>query len=80
MNEDKIIKIYSTSTWPHCKSVKSFLTENSVVFEEFDVLDDLSAREEMVRISGQMGVPVITIGDEVVIGFNRDRLQETLGC
>ena len=50
------------------------------MFEEFDVLDDLSAREEMVRISGQMGVPVITIGDEVVIGFNRDRLQETLGC
>ena len=42
-------------------------------------MDDLHAREEMVQVSGQMGVPVILIGDEVIIGYNRDRLQEALG-
>ncbi len=79
MDQSKEIRIYLTSTCPHCKRAKGFLTENGISFEEFDVLDNQNAREAMIRISGQMGVPVIVIGDEIVIGFNRDRLKEKLG-
>ena len=79
MDQSKEIRIYLTSTCPHCKRARGFLTENGIGFEEFDVLDNQNAREAMIRISGQMGVPVIVIGDEIVIGFNRDRLKEKLG-
>ena len=79
MNQQKIVKIYSTSTWPHCKRAKSFLAEKGIGFEEFDVGDDQNAREEMVKKSGQMGVPVIIIDDEIVIGFDREGLEDKLG-
>ena len=75
----KEIKFYSTSTCPYCKRAMGFLVESGVEFEEFDVLENQSAREAMIRISGQMGVPVIVIGDDIVIGFNRDLLKEKLG-
>ncbi len=78
MNQQKVVKIYSTSTWPHCKRAKSFLVEKGIEFEEYDVRDDQNAREEMVRRSGQMGVPVIIIGDEIVVGFDIELLKEKL--
>ncbi len=73
------IKIYLTSTCPHCRRARGFLVENGVKFEEFDVLDDHNAREEMIKKSGQMGVPVIIIDGQVTIGFNPVVLKEKLG-
>ena len=58
---------------------KAFFNEHEVGYEEHDVQVDLVARQEMVTKSGQMGVPVITVDNEVIIGFDEDRLHTLLG-
>lgn len=58
---------------------KEFFTANNIAYEEYNVASDLQKRQEMVEKSGQMGVPVITIDDNIVIGFNKPRLSELLG-
>ncbi|MDD4859129.1 MAG: Uxx-star family glutaredoxin-like (seleno)protein [Dehalococcoidales bacterium] len=73
-----MVKIYTTPTCGYCQMAKHFLAERGVGYEEFDVSRDRSAAEEMVRLTGQMGVPVIIVGDEMVIGFDRPRLEGLL--
>ena len=80
----KNVKIYSTPTCGYCKMAKEYFTENSVAYTEYDVAADEEKRNEMITTTGQMGVPVIMIGDEgaapeIVIGFDRSRLAELLG-
>ncbi len=58
---------------------KEYFQKNNVEYQEFDVGRDLAKRQEMIEKSGQMGVPVITVGDDVIVGFNKPRLQEMLG-
>lgn len=58
--------------------MKEFLSQRGVEFTEYDVSVDKAAADEMVRLTGQRGVPVIVIGDQVVIGFNRARLEQLL--
>lgn len=58
---------------------KEYFQKHNVEYQEFDVGRDLAKRQEMIEKSGQMGVPVITVGDEMVVGFNKPRLQEMLG-
>ncbi|MCM8799429.1 MAG: glutaredoxin family protein [Candidatus Omnitrophica bacterium] len=76
---NKKVKIYSTPTCPWCQRAKQFLKENNIEFEEFDVSKDQEKAEEMIRISGQMGVPVLDIEGEIVVGFDRERIKELLG-
>jgi len=57
---------------------KDFFTANHVAYEDFNVATDLEKRREMVEKSGQMGVPVIAIGSEVIVGFDEPRLRELL--
>lgn len=59
---------------------KSYLTEQGVSFREVDVSQDRASAEELYRISGQLAVPVITVDDEVIIGFNQERLGELIGA
>ena len=75
----KTVKIYSTPTCHFCALAKEFFKENNVPFENLDVSTDLNARTEMVEVSGQMGVPVIIIGGDLVIGFNKPKVAELLG-
>ena len=75
----KPVAIYTTETCGYCKMAKEFFQKHNVEFQEFDVGKDLAKRQEMIEKSGQMGVPVITIDGEVVVGFNKPRLQELLG-
>jgi glutaredoxin 3 len=70
--------IYSTPTCGYCKVAKSFFQEHNVEFEEKDVAVDQAAREEMVAKSSQMGVPVIDIDGNIVIGFDQARLSQLL--
>lgn len=70
--------IYSTPYCVYCKAAKEFFQENGVTYEEKDVAKDEEAREYMIHKSGQMGVPVIEIGDEVVVGFDKKRLATLL--
>lgn len=73
-----MIKIYTTPTCAYCKMAKDFFEENGLRFEEYNVLQDDKAREEMIRISEQRGVPVIDIDGEIYVGFNRAELQKAL--
>ena len=75
----KNVLIYSTSTCPYCIRAKQFLTENNIQFTNYDVSADQEKAEEMVKKSGQMGVPVLDIDGEIIVGFDKDRIKEVLG-
>lgn len=72
------VKVYSTPTCPWCHRVKDFLKEHDVEFTDFDVSQDRNAAQEMVKFSGQMGVPVLDINGELVVGFNEARIRDLL--
>ena len=76
---DKKVKIYSTPTCPYCIRTKQFLKDNRIEFEDIDVSHNQVAAEEMVKISGQMGVPVLDIEGEIIVGFDKERIKQTLG-
>lgn len=70
--------IYSTPFCVYCKMAKEFFARHSVAYEEKDVATDLAAREDMIRTSGQMGVPVIDVDGSIVVGFDQGRLKQLL--
>lgn len=72
------VKVFTTPTCGYCRQVKSFLDERGVHYREHDVSRDRAAAQEMVNLTGQMGVPVILIDGEAVIGFDRGRLETLL--
>lgn len=72
------VTIYSTPTCHFCHMAKDYFEANHVAFTDYDVATDLAKRQEMVQKSGQMGVPVIDIGGEIVVGFDEPRLKELL--
>jgi len=72
------VKIYSTPTCPFCKRAKAFFKEHNIEYEDVNVAEDEKARDEMVEKSGQMGVPVIEIGDKIIVGFDEQELKKTL--
>ena len=73
------VKIYTTPTCVYCKMAKQFFKEHNVEYQEADVAKDAAAREEMIKKSGQLGVPVIDIDGQFVIGFDQAKLSELLG-
>lgn len=72
------VKVYSTKTCPWCYKVKDFLTENNIKFQDIDVSSDQNAAQEMVKKSGQMGVPVIDIDGQFVVGFDVAKIKSLL--
>ena len=74
----KKVTVYSTSTCPWCDRVKDYLKDKNYDFAEVDVGRDPGALQKMVDLSGQMGVPVVVVDQEVVVGYNRNRLEELL--
>ena len=75
----KNITVYSTPTCPFCVRAKQFLKDNNVQFEEIDVSENQDKAQEMIKKSGQMGVPVIEIGGKMIVGFDKDKIKESLG-
>lgn len=75
----KNVTIYSTPTCHFCHLAKDYFTANGIVYTEYNVATDLEKRKEMVEKSGQMGVPVIIIGDELTVGFNQSKIAKLLG-
>ncbi len=73
-----MITIYSTPSCVYCKSVKEYLAEKNIKYQEIDVSENEKELEKMVAISGQMGVPVLDLDGEVVIGFDREKIDEIL--
>lgn len=72
------IKVYSTPTCPYCNMTKAFLDKKGVPYDDLDVSADVKARDDMMKMSGQMGVPVIDIEGEVIIGFDQQRIRSLL--
>jgi glutaredoxin 3 len=75
----KKVKVYTTPTCPWCKKTKEFLKEKKIPYTEYDVSSDEKARNQMIELSGQMGVPVVEIGDSVIVGFNPDEILKSVG-
>ena len=78
-NNTKKIRVFSAPACPYCVTLRAFLDENSVQYEHINVAEDEKARDEMIEKSGQMGVPVIEIDGEMIVGFDRDKIVELLG-
>lgn len=75
----KQVKVYSTPTCPYCVRAKQFLKDNNIVFEDIDVSQDQARGDEMVKKSGQIGVPVLDIDNEIIIGFDKEKIKKALG-
>jgi glutaredoxin 3 len=76
---DHTVTVYTTPTCSWCHAVKQHLNAHSVSFEEVDVAADMVRAREMVQKSGQYGVPVVDIDGEIVVGFDRGRINTLLG-
>lgn len=78
VNKMPKIKIYTTPSCPYCVALKQFLKERNFEFEEIDVSQDEKAAEEMIQKSGQMGVPVVEIDSQIIVGFDRELIEKAL--
>ncbi len=76
---DKKVTIYTTPTCHFCQAAKEFFTEKGVQYTAFDVSADAEKREEMIKMTGQLGVPVIVIGEDIMVGFDRQKIADKLG-
>lgn len=73
------VTIYTTPSCHFCHAAKEFFAENKVAYTEHDVASDMDKRSEMIDMTGQMGVPVIRIDDDIIVGFDEDKIKELLG-
>jgi glutaredoxin 3 len=76
---NKQVKVYSTPTCPYCIRAKQFLKDNQIAFTDVDVSGNEEAADEMIKKSGQMGVPVLEIEGEIIVGFDKTRIVQALG-
>jgi len=72
------IRVFSAPGCPYCYTLKEFLKEHNIEFEDIDVSKDEKALKEMIEKSGQMGVPVVDIDGEIVIGFDKEKICQLL--
>jgi glutaredoxin 3 len=73
-----MIKVYSTQTCPWCVKLKEYLKEKKVQYTDYDVAKDAAARSEMIKKSGQMGVPQIEINGKTIVGFDKAAIEREL--
>ena len=76
---NKKVKVYTTPACPWCIKTKQFLEDNHIDFENIDVSSNQAAGEEMIKKSGQMGVPVLDIDGEIIVGLDKDKIKAALG-
>ncbi|MDP2730672.1 MAG: glutaredoxin family protein [Dehalococcoidales bacterium] len=75
---EKQVAIYTTPTCPWCHRAKEYLSQKGIPYAEYNVAQDREKAKEMIQKSGQMGVPVITVDDDVIVGFNQSQLEKML--
>ena len=75
---EKNVTIYTTPTWPWCFRAKEYFSQKNIKFTEYNVASDREKAKEMIQKSGQMGVPVIIVDNNVIIGFNQAELDKIL--
>lgn len=74
----KHVAIYTTPTCVYCKLAKELFQEHHIPYTEYNVAQDAEKRNELIERTGQMGVPVITIDNDVVVGFDEERIKKLL--
>lgn len=74
-----MIKVYTTHSCPWCNKVKDYLKSQNLEYTELNVQDDMVARDEMIKKSRQMGVPVLDINNNIIIGFDKPAILKALG-
>ena len=72
------VKVYTTPSCPYCSMAKTFLKENGIPFEDVNVAESREDAMEMIRKSGQMGVPVLDVNGTIIIGFNEEAIKKAL--
>jgi len=72
------VRVFSTPACPYCVSLKNYLKEKNIEFEDINVVENLEAQKEMIEKSGQYSVPVIEINNEIVVGFNQELIKQLL--
>lgn len=75
----KLISIYTTPTCPYCKLAKAMFKEKGIAYTEYDVGSDSAKADEMIKLSEQMGVPVIVVDGKVIVGFDKPAIEKALG-
>jgi len=79
MSEEIKVRVFSTLTCPYCVTLKAYLKEKGIKYEDINVAEDQVAAKEMIDKSGQMGVPVSEIKGEIIIGFDKEKINKILG-
>ena len=72
------IEVYTTPSCPYCTKIKQWLDENGYDYEEHNVAENREKAKEMIQLTGRRGVPQTAIGDQVVMGFQPDKIQEAI--
>jgi len=72
------VRVFSTISCPYCFTLKEFLKQHDIEFEDIDVSKDENALKEMIEKSGQMGVPVVDIDGQIVVGFDKEKISKLL--
>lgn len=72
------VRVFSTKTCPYCISLKAYLDEHGIKYEKIDVGEDKKGAKEMIDKSSQMGVPVIEIDKQIIIGFDKEKINQLL--
>lgn len=75
----KTVKVYSAPTCPYCMKLKQFLKANNINFEDIDIAADPARGQEIMQKSGQIGVPMLDIDSEIIVGFDKERIEKALG-
>jgi glutaredoxin-like YruB-family protein len=78
MSKEKKITVYSSPDCMYCYTVKGYLEDKGFEYEEINIYDDTQAYEKMVEFSGQKNVPVIVIGEEIIVGWDKEKFKEVL--
>ncbi len=78
MQTQKTVTIYSTPSCHFCHMAKDYFNAHDVVYTEYNVAENQEKRAEMMEMTGQMGVPVIVVGEEIIVGFNEEKVEELL--
>jgi len=73
-----MVKIYTTPACPYCFTLKEFLKENNIEFKEIDVSQDEKTKEELIKKTGKMEVPVVEIDGQIVVGFDKEKICQLL--
>jgi len=73
-----MVKVYTTPACPYCYTLKEFLKEKGIEFEEIDVSKDEKARDEMIKKSGKLEAPIIEIDGQIVVGFDKEKICKLL--